>query len=537
MRNILFALVLSLFSFSVFAQSTLETLHGIVQTNCATVGCHDGSSASFNVGSTTDFYNAMVNIVPSNASASAKGNKLVDPGHPYNSFLLRKIGSNGFDAYIQIDDSEKSGHPTVALADYEIELMRQWIMAGAPQNGNVVDYNLIKNYYQNGGLPFIPVPAAPHPSEGIQVRMGPIFLSPDAEFEYMKREDLHNPGQIKVAQMNGYMAWQSHHMLLFKQTGNGSVNGLRRVPFQDTPFNNGILTGAWQNDGDFELPAKTAFYWDPNTILDFDYHIKNYSDSEILPADFYLNIMYSTEENPIEMHAALENNIALVLFEGENVRTSEHIPGGNGERHIYTIASHTHKYGSDYDIYLRNPDGSKGEQIYEGFYNEEYTFNQGYYDYDHPPTRYFRDSLKTFKESDGLIYEVKWDVEEPLVTFGLTTDGEMMLFTYMYTTEKLPATSVGIRDVNNSNESLTVYPNPFQQSTDVRYSLEKTGDVQVEVFDMLGKRVAVALDAETAPGSHNVKITDNMVGNRSGVYFVTLTVDGHKVSTGKITKL
>ncbi len=534
-----YGLVLLVFnSLSVFGQSTFQSVHSLMQTNCSSSGCHDGVTAQvFNVtGSETDLYNALVDVVPANTLAATKGNKLVDPGHPYNSFLLRKIGSNGFDSYIQIEDNEKSGHPAVSLQNYEIELIRQWIMAGAPDAGNIgVSYQTLQDYYTQGGLDFISVPAAPAASEGFQVRMGPIFLEPQAEFEYMKKEKLDNANLIKVKQANGYMAWESHHMLLFKQTDNSSSTpGLRRVPFQATPFDgNSVLTAAWQDDGDFVLPEGTALYWQPNTVLDFDYHIKNYSQTEILPADFYLNVLYSEVVNPIEMHADLENNLALVLFQGENTRTATHIPGGNDERHIYLITSHTHKYGTDYDIFMRNPDGTKGDQIYEGFYNSDYTFNQGFYDWNHPATRYFSE-LKTMKEDEGLIYEVKWNVSEPLVTFGLTTDGEMMLFTYMYTKEKL---ATGIRDIQSSNENLSAYPNPFQNTTEVKYALEKAADVQIELFDAIGKRISTLFDAETAAGNHSFTVTDDMVGSKAGTYFVTLTIGGNKMSTGKITKL
>lgn len=519
------------------AQSTFETVQSILQANCAASGCHDGGTAQvFDVNATaTDLYNALINAAPANAAAAAKGNKLVDPGHPYNSFLLRKIGSNGFDAFIQIEDNERSGHPATSIEDYDIELIRQWILEGAPESGNAVDYQLLQDYYTQGGLDFIPVPSAPNPSEGFQVRMGPIFLAPQAEFEYMKKEKLHNTELVKVKQANGYMAWESHHMLLFKETGsNGNSQGLRRVPFQATPFDgNSQLTAAWQDDGDFILPEGTALFWQPNTVLDFDYHIKNYSQSEILPADFYLNVYYSDIPDPVEMFAELENNLALVLFEGENTRTATHFPGGNEERYLYLITSHTHKYGTDYDIYLRNPDGSKGEQIYEGFYDSDYTFNQGFYDWNHPAIRYFQE-LKPFNEDDGLIYEVKWNVAEPLVTFGLTTDGEMMLFTYMYTKEKL---STGIRETGSASEDLSVYPNPMQSAAEITYSLEKTADVKIEMFDMLGKSIANLYEGTSTAGSHSFNISNDAFQNISGIYFITLTIDGNKAATRKVTKL
>ena len=41
---------------------------------------------------------------------------------------------------------------------------------------------------------------------------------------------------------------------------------------------------------------------------------------------------------------------------------------------IWTLTSHTHKYGKDYNIYFKNNDGSKGRQIFELNRNEGLTY-------------------------------------------------------------------------------------------------------------------------------------------------------------------
>src|SRR5690606_25072093 len=235
-----------------------------------------------------------------------------------------------------------------AMAPYEIELVRQWIIAGAKATGNRVNYNIIQDFYNNGGLPAVNIPPAPDPSEGFQVRHGPIFLAPNQEVELMKKEYLRNTSELNISRMEGIMSDDSHHMLLFKYTDDGSgVNeGTRLVPTEAAPFNGSInLTGAWQDNGDFQLPQGTAIKWTPNTILDFDYHIKNYSSTQVLPADFYLNVYYYDEPvAPIEMKAELVNEALLALQQGQNDITRNHTPGG-GKRHIWMISSHTHQYG------------------------------------------------------------------------------------------------------------------------------------------------------------------------------------------------
>ncbi len=544
---ICFLFILSAASAS--GQATFSLIQNIMQAKCGNAGCHGGGSASvFDVdASAADLYNSLVNVPAVNAAAAEKGNKIADPGHPYNSFLLRKIGSNNFDPFITIDAAERGSHP-FPLQNAEIELIRQWIIAGAQDHtaGKVVDYDLLQDYYANGGMPFIPVPPAPAAGKGLQVRMGPIFLAPNTEVEFMKKEFLNNTDELVISRMDGYMTSRSHHLLLFKFENSDADNyrqGIRKVPLEGIPFNGGQLTGAWQDDGEMKLPYGTAFKWQPRTSLDFDYHVTNVGNSQILPADFYLNV-YNYEEvlEPVEMLAQLVNNSFLFLFEGDNVRTEDHIPGG-GDRNIWLITSHTHKFGTDYDIYLRNPDGTKGEQIYEGYSNIDHTFNQGTYSWEHPPVRRFEYPLKKFNGNYGLIYETRWNVTGPCtlpfgacVSFGMTTADEMMLFTYLYTKSDVPEDPTGVEDVLQIAD-FSVAPNPFTESTRIDFSIASPAAVKLEVFDMLGKKIGTIRDGQLGAGYYSAEINSDMVGNKSGVYFVTLSLDGNKLATRKISKL
>jgi len=520
------------------AAGTFTTVYNLLQANCSASGCHGGESpAIFSVaGTESDVYNALVGVAAVNSAAAERGYKLIDPGHPYNSFLLKKIGG-AFDTYLALSDDEGVLEPRdrQLLQNYEIELVRQWILMGARKNQNDVNYQVLQDYYTKGGIEMIPVPQAPAPDKGMQVRFGPIFLAPGAEVEWDKKEHLRNPGPVKVYKTDGYMSWQSHHMLLFKYDDDGSDvrEGMRLVPGESTPFNGNVtLTGAWQNDAEFELPARTAFYWGANTILEFDYHIKNYSSTEILPSDFYLNIYYDTENTrDIQMHASLVNNLALVLFQGENTR--EATDGFSEDRYIYMVSSHAHQWGTDFDIYLRDANGSRGEQIYEGFFNEQYTFNQGFYDWQHPPIRYYTPMQKA---TNGLIYEARWNVGVPFVTFGLTADDEMMLFTYLYTKEEVPSTPTAIVENVVSDNSLVVSPNPFSTSTRLAYDVSAPSNVTIEVYDVLGKLVATLVDKDLQTGNYSNELSSDVV-NDSGVYFVTMRVDGQIISTRKISKL
>ncbi|MBI3112312.1 MAG: VCBS repeat-containing protein [Ignavibacteriales bacterium] len=60
------------------------------------------------------------------------------------------------------------------------------------------------------------------------------------------------------------------------------------------------------------------------------------------------------------------------------------------------------------------------------------------------------------------------------------------------------------------------YPNPFNPSTTISYELPEPTRVQLSVFDMLGREVAVLVDGEKSAGRHAVRF--NAEGLTSGIY-------------------
>jgi len=72
------------------------------------------------------------------------------------------------------------------------------------------------------------------------------------------------------------------------------------------------------------------------------------------------------------------------------------------------------------------------------------------------------------------------------------------------------------------------FPNPFNPSTTISYSLPKAGVVKLSVFNLLGQEVASLVDDYKAAGSYNVNF--NAKGLSSGVYIYRLQVDGVSIS-------
>ncbi|MEM7040415.1 MAG: T9SS type A sorting domain-containing protein, partial [Bacteroidota bacterium] len=275
-----------------------------------------------------------------------------------------------------------------------------------------------------------------------------------------------------------------------------------------------------------DLPAEAAFYWDQSDWVDLNYHIRNTDLTKVLAADFYMNVYTQPRgSGRIEMHAEIENNANIFLPPG--VTTLEHSnTWGGDDRKIWMISSHTHKYGKDFDIYVRNPDGSKGDQIYEGYYNTTYDFNQGFYDWAHPAIRLF-DTLYTVPQTHGLLMETRWDnTSNNFVFFGLTTEDEMQLMTMLYVNAS-DTFAVDQPEPTTFASDVVVYPNPAQTMTSVGFELERAAPVAVQVLDLTGREVRSIAPVMQSAGAHTVAV--NLEGLESQMYFVRLTAGERSV--------
>ncbi|MFB3057329.1 MAG: T9SS type A sorting domain-containing protein, partial [Ignavibacteriaceae bacterium] len=66
------------------------------------------------------------------------------------------------------------------------------------------------------------------------------------------------------------------------------------------------------------------------------------------------------------------------------------------------------------------------------------------------------------------------------------------------------------------------YPNPFNPTTTIRFDLPEQGLVKLEVYDILGQRVAQLLNTDMQVGRHEIDFSGNILA--SGVYIYVLNV-------------
>jgi uncharacterized delta-60 repeat protein len=71
------------------------------------------------------------------------------------------------------------------------------------------------------------------------------------------------------------------------------------------------------------------------------------------------------------------------------------------------------------------------------------------------------------------------------------------------------------------------YPNPFNPTTVIGYELGAASEVKLELFDVLGRKVAALVNARQNAGVHSVNVNAAQYGLTTGTYFYRLQAGGY----------
>jgi len=530
-------------------QNTSLRAYEILQSKC--VNCHSNENPRAGLdlegeGSTlieraNDVYQKLVGVSPNNSVAKAKGYKYIQKGRIDKSFLFKKI-NNGLDKSMALEEGEESPMPLSGdLTDVEKEIIRQWILWGAPQEGEVVSEAMLKEYYNGKGEASFPneIPAAPDPSEGFQVKMGPFFMLPGGEKELYLKYQLDNETQIEVNRIEVKMSNYSHHFIIYDY-GTPATQVPEGMRFNQDHTDDVNFVVSVAEPRDVRLPNKTAFFWDKNHVLDLNSHYINYAADKVYQSEVYVNIYTQPNGSAAQqMHSNLLPNFNIrIPNNGEVVTHSSKlvipkqleffIPQ---QVYAWTIGAHTHKYGVGYKIWTMDDNQEKEDFIYDGSCPGGIPGCPApFFDYQHIPLRAWEDFLP-LNLGNGLFHEAKYinDGPEP-VQWGPTSNDEMMLFGLFYVTDTTGLNlnlTTATKEIDPIFEGVKVFPNPMQQQATILLPAD-LGNVDMSLYDMLGKEVR----QQTNNGNAYIRLEKGLLAK--GMYIFTLTDEQGRTYSDKI---
>lgn len=76
------------------------------------------------------------------------------------------------------------------------------------------------------------------------------------------------------------------------------------------------------------------------------------------------------------------------------------------------------------------------------------------------------------------------------------------------------------------------FPNPFNPVTQIDFSVARTSDIKIRIFDILGNEIAVPVAQQMKPGKYRIDFNGSELS--SGTYFYSLAADGKTISTKKM---
>ena len=110
--------------------------------------------------------------------------------------------------------------------------------------------------------------------------------------------------------------------------------------------------------------------------------------------------------------------------------------------------------------------------------------------------------------------------------------GEYYVYIYKPTTSSgtvtPPPTTIA------SDITVNIFPNPVQYSSTIQYSLPESGNVNINLFDISGKKVATVFSGYKTSGPQTVSVSKNIISNSvavSGIYLLEIEINGKKKTT------
>lgn len=407
----------------------------ILTPNCAT-GCHTaGNPFATQSGLVLDpavAYRNLASGAVKLADAAARGfTRLVAPGDVASSFLYRKL------ALWDPADTAPLGSPMplgyTSLSVGQLEFIRRWIQAGAPETGEVADASLLDDTTLPTYAPFAPL-VAPAAGKGYQLHVDPFNVQPNFERELFVYRAIGNTEPIYVTRFETRMRPNSHHLVLYDfQAGtpgavipakdvvrdirnpDGSMNFLNMVPMAYHVF----VSGAMSPNGGYAFPPGVALRFPANAALDFNVHYVN-AGSAPLTGEAFANL-YTTDASQVQQVAStlfLSNfDISLPPMQ-RTVQTKTFT--FSAPTRVLALSSHMHKRGERFQIRVKG--GARDGQI---VYDND--------DWDHPVFVSFEPPL-AFQAGEGLTSIITYNNDTArTITFGLTSEDEMgIIFGYTY---------------------------------------------------------------------------------------------------------
>ncbi len=82
-------------------------------------------------------------------------------------------------------------------------------------------------------------------------------------------------------------------------------------------------------------------------------------------------------------------------------------------------------------------------------------------------------------------------------------------------------------EIPNSVSLKQNYPNPFNPSTKIQFTINKSSEISLKVFDINGREITELIKGNYSVGTYETELDANKYSLSSGIYFYTLSTNGY----------
>jgi len=136
-------------------------------------------------------------------------------------------------------------------------------------------------------------------------------------------------------------------------------------------------------------------------------------------------------------------------------------------------------------------------------------------------------------DADGNVYVIGgFYATASFGSYNLTGSGFWDIFV-----AKLNSSVFVENEINPAVNSLSNYPNPFNPTTTISFSIPKDSKVELSIYNIKGQKVKQLISEQFSTGQHSVVWDgrdDNNLPVGSGIYFYTLKINGNSKAINKM---
>lgn len=412
---------------------TFDRIQAQILAPTCTAGCHTaGTAFATSSGLVLDravAYANLVGVAPRNTSAKSDGLQRVKPFKADSSLLYHKL--------VIADGHHSAGYGSIMplggdpVYNGQLEYIRRWIEAGAPEKGSVVDTMVLAD--RTRPVPTAFAPLAP-PASGVQLKIDAFSVNPNFERELFLYRQVNNSGDLYVNRIETRMRSNSHHLLLYTfdnipsfirpafnvvrdiRNADGSLNFVNMLPMGFHVF----FAGTQTPSSDYRFPDGVALRLPAQGAIDLNSHYVNRTTTPIT-GEAYANL-HTVPQSAVRRVARTLNmgNTDINLPPRSRVTLTKTFTVSDSSMTVFMLTSHMHERGERFVV-----------RIVGGPRNEEVVYTTT--DWAHPDIINYSQPI-VLRRGEGLRSEITYNnTTDRTIRFGLTSADEMgIIFGYFY---------------------------------------------------------------------------------------------------------